>query len=369
MVTYAWYEAGNIARIDTPALLVYPDRIERNIQAAIRMAGGTNRLRPHVKTNKMAEVCSRMLRAGITRFKCATIAEAEMLAMLQAPDVLLAYQPVSPRIDRLIALVTTYPDTRFSCLLDNKLSAYCLDEACNEKQLTLDVYIDLNVGMDRTGVAPGQATDLAVSINSLPNLNLVGLHGYDGHIHDPEPEVRAKAAGTTYAIAKKVADEISGKIDYPLLLILGGSTTFPEHIKRDDCQGSPGTFVFWDEGYRRMLPGQPFEFAALVATRVISVIDDTHVCIDLGYKAVGAESPLPRVYFLNASEAQPVAHSEEHMVLTVPNSKEYPIGKVLYGVPHHICPTVALYDTAYVVENKQVTSQWKVTARNRCITI
>lgn len=140
MGTTAWYEAGNIAKIDTPALLVYPDRVERNIQAAIRMAGSANRLRPHVKTNKMAEVCRRMLQAGITRFKCATIAEAEMLAMLLAPDVLLAYQPVSSRIDRLITLVTTYPATRFSCLLDNHVSACCLDEACKEKQLILDVY-------------------------------------------------------------------------------------------------------------------------------------------------------------------------------------------------------------------------------------
>lgn len=223
--------------------------------------------------------------------------------------------------------------------------------------------------MNRTGIAPGLATDLAVRINSLPNLNLVGIHGYDGHIHDPEAEARSKAANTTYTIVKEVANEISGKTGSPLALILGGSPTFPDHIKREDCQGSPGTFVFWDEGYRRMLPGQPFEFAALVATRVISVIDDTHVCIDLGYKAVGAESPLPRVYFLNAPGAQPVSHSEEHMVLAVPNSKAYPIGKVLYGIPHHICPTVSLYDKACVVEHNQTTTQWQVTARNRSIII
>jgi D-serine deaminase-like pyridoxal phosphate-dependent protein len=93
------------------------------------------------------------------------------------------------------------------------------------------------------------------------------------------------------------------------------------------------------------------------------------ICVDLGNKSVASENPQPRVFFLNASDAIPVAHSEEHLVLKVPDSSIYIQGQVLYGVPWHICPSVALYDKAWIVENNQVTGFWKVIARNREITI
>ena len=93
----------------------------------------------------------------------------------------------------------------------------------------------------------------------------------------------------------------------------------------------------------------PFKVAALLITRVISVLDEHHVCVDLGYKAVASESPLPRVFFLNHPEAKPISQSEEHLVLEVPDSRLYPLGSVFYGIPVHICPTVALYDKAYVI--------------------
>lgn len=116
-----------------------------------------------------------------------------------------------------------------------------------------------------------------------------------------------------------------------------------------------------------MLQDLPFEYAALVISRVISIIDKHHICIDLGYKSVAAESPLPRVYFLNVPEAKPLAQSEEHFVLEVPDSCKYAIGDVFYGIPKHICPTVALYEKAYVIENGEVKTTWNVIARNRSI--
>lgn len=91
-----WYLINNIEQIDSPALAIYPDRVQENIDLAIGIARDKNKLRPHVKTNKMQEVCSMMLKSGITKYKCATIAEAEMLALAKAPDILLAYQPVGP---------------------------------------------------------------------------------------------------------------------------------------------------------------------------------------------------------------------------------------------------------------------------------
>lgn len=340
-----------------------------NIQRVIEIAGNTEKLRPHVKTNKTAEVCRMMLDAGIRKFKCATIAEAEMLGMEEAPDVLLAYQPVGPKVERLLRLVEKYPATRFSCLVDNEMNARFISEQCQRMSLKLDVFIDLNVGMNRTGINPADAPALIKTILGMERLRIAGLHGYDGHIHDTDLALRQQAADISFEMANRVYQEVRPWFAYPLVMVMGGTPTFPNHLHREHCECSPGTFVFWDWGYKHLLPDLPFLYAALVLTRVISIIDHTHICVDLGHKSVAAESPLPRVHFLNAPEAQPSAQSEEHLVLSVPDSTVYQIGDTLYGVPVHICPTVALYEKAHIVRAQQPAGQWRVIARDRAISI
>ena len=363
-----WYEVKNVGQIDSPALLVYPERVTANIQKTIELAeGDTEKLRPHVKTNKISEVCNLMLQAGITKYKCATIAEAEMLALIEAPDVLLAYQPVGPKVIRLLNLVKAYPKTNFSCLVDHADSATAIQMVCSGENLILDVFLDLNVGMNRTGILPEKAIELVNHICGLSNLRLAGFHGYDGHIHDKDLAKRQQAADLAFGKVQKVRQAVQPQFAYPLTVVMGGTPTFPLHVRRSDCECSPGTFVFWDWGYKQILADLPYEYAALVVSRMISVIDDTHICIDLGYKAVAAESPLPRVTFLNAPEAHPSAQSEEHLVLEVPDSSKYTLGDVFYSVPKHICPTVALYDKAYIIENGGMTKMWSVIARNRMI--
>ena len=364
----AWYQINNVERIDSPALLVYPNHVQENINLAIDIVeGNVERLRPHVKTNKIAEVCRMMMHSDITRFKCATIAEAEMLAIAGAPDVLLAYQPVGPKVLRLLNLQKAYPDTRFSCLVDNEVSAHELASACRNQETALHIYIDLNVGMNRTGIQPADATAFAEKLLKLKPLHLDGIHAYDGHIHDRDFEVRRKEALLSYATSKLVQEKLQSLTDDPLTLVIGGTPAFPIHAGQKDCECSPGTFIFWDWGYSQMVEEMSCEFAALVLTRVISIIDPHHICVDLGYKAVAAESPLPRVHFLNAPLALPVAHSEEHMVLEVADSGEFPIGTPLYGVPVHICPTVALHDKAYIITENQFQETWEVIARKRFI--
>lgn len=362
-----WYEINNIESIDSPALLVYPDRVEENIRRAIAIAGGVDTLRPHVKTNKMAEVCRMMMGQGIRKYKCATIAEAEMLGMVGAPDVLLAYQPVGPKIERLLKLVKAYPDTRFACLVDDEGIAETINGLCEAESVVLPVYIDINVGMNRTGIRPEEAPALIDKFLSLKHLRLAGLHAYDGQIHDTQPVCRQAAADVSFALADEVRCEVQPWFDYPLPIVMGGTPTFPMHLHRKHTECSPGTFVFWDWGYKQMLPDLPFEYAALVVSRVISIIDDRHICTDLGHKSVAAENPLPRVHFLNAPEAVPIGQSEEHLVLEVPDSSRYKPGDVLYGVPVHICPTVALYEKAVVIKNGEAVSSWSVIARNRYI--
>ena len=114
-----------------------------------------------------------------------------------------------------------------------------------------------------------------------------------------------------------------------------------------------------------MMPEEPFEAAALVLTRVISTVDHERICLDLGHKSLSADYPQPRVYFLNAPEALPLSHSEEHLVVKVADSSKYAVGELFYGVPQHICPTVALYERAIVVDGNNAVGEWSVTARDK----
>jgi D-serine deaminase-like pyridoxal phosphate-dependent protein len=364
-----WYEIKNIEAFDTPALVLYRERITKNIASAVKLVEDPVRLRPHVKTNKISEVCTLMLDAGISKFKCATIAEAEMLAMINAKDVLLAYQPVGAKVERFIALVKNYPATTFGCLVDSKTHANLLSEKCGWAGISIGVFIDINVGMNRTGIHPSDVFDLHVHIQSLPNIYVRGLHGYDGHIRDSNVDSRKEHSDECYGSVAEIAQKIKDAFDQDLVIVSGGSPTFPVHAARQNIECSPGTFVFWDGGYKNRFPDEPFDFAALVITRVISVISKTSICVDLGHKSVAAEMPFPRVYFLNAQGATEASQSEEHLVLTVEDSSLFNLGDVLYGVPVHICPTVALHETALVVENNEIVDEWNVIARKRKINI
>ena len=155
-----------------------------------------------------------------------------------------------------------------------------------------------------------------------------------------------------------------------MTIVIGGTPSYSVHSMRSNVECSPGTFIYWDKGYADILKEQQFSFAALVVSRVISKPAVDTICIDLGHKSIAAENPIAqRVHFLNGSNLTPIGHSEEHMVFKVADGRSYEVGDVLYGVPFHICPTVALHDRAAVVENNKITSYWNNVSRSRKITI
>ena len=364
-----WYQIKNIESLDSPALIIYKDRVQTNIQSLIKMKDVAH-LRPHVKTNKVAEVCKMMLDAGITKFKCATIAEAEMLAMINAPDVLLAYQPTPAKAKRLLSLIKKYPSTLFSCLIDDSENAENISKIFSEKNITLNVYIDLNVGQNRTGIKPQNAMQLFTECESLNGIDIIGLHAYDGQIRDTNVVERKRNADKAFESVIELANRIETSAQKKISIVAGGSPTFPVHAQRKNIECSPGTFVFWDYGYKTQFADEPFDYAALVVTRIISIVDEHTICTDLGHKSVGAENAIEkRVHFLNAENVEFIGQSEEHLVLKVNDSSAYKIGDVLYGVPYHICPTVALYERAVIVENNEAYDEWKVMARDRKINI
>jgi D-threonine aldolase len=362
-----WYRIDNIDEIDSPSLVVYPERVRANVRKAVSMVGVAARLRPHVKTHKSFDAARLQLAEGISRFKCATIAEAEMLAIAGAPDVLLAYQPVGPKIRRLLALTRKYRGTTFSCLIDDAAAAASIAQAFAAEPEPLGVFLDLNVGMNRTGVRPGpEALHLTLSASSMKGIRPVGLHAYDGHIDDREMMVRTQRCDESFASVLALRDEVHRRGIRPMVIVAGGSPSFPVHARRPEVECSPGTFIYWDKSYLDGLPEQDFHPAALVVARIVSRPSADVACLDLGHKSIAAEKEIGRrVFFLNAPTAVLLAQSEEHLLLRLDDAGRHPVGEVFYGLPFHICPTCALYERAITVTNNRADGEWTMAARDR----
>jgi D-serine deaminase-like pyridoxal phosphate-dependent protein len=366
----AWYSVANIADVPSPALLVYPDRAARNIRHAIDIAGDVRRLRPHLKTSKLPEIVRLHLDAGIARFKVATIAEAEMAARAGAPDVLLAYQPVGPNVERFVRLVQAFPATRFSAVVDDAATIAALSSAAVAAGVVLHLFVDLDGGMHRTGIAPGPAAvDLYRMLSTTPGVRAAGLHMYDGHVRGPDMDARRRASDEAFAQVRAMREALASAGLAVPSVVAGGTPTFPFHAAREGVECSPGTTVFWDAGYATTLPDLPFEPAIVLLTRVVSRPTPDRLCLDLGHKAVASENPHPRVTLFGLEDATAVGHSEEHLVLETARAGDFPVGTALYGVPWHVCPTVALHDRAVVVRDGRAAERWDVVARARTLTI
>jgi D-serine deaminase-like pyridoxal phosphate-dependent protein len=361
-----WFAVNNLDEVESPTLLIYPDRVEANIQRMIALAGSADRLRPHVKTHKLGQITTRQINAGITEFKAATLAEAQMCARAGAADVLLAYQPVGPNAPRFLDLIRAFPQTTFSCLLDDLGVGHRLSDLATAAGIKINILLDLDTGQHRTGLPPGEpAIELYHALCRLPGLNPLGLHAYDGHAHASDPAQREADCEATFAPVEKLRQELL-RLGLPVkIMVAGGTPTLPFHARRPEVQCSPGTCVLWDAGYQSKFPDLNFQFAALLLTRVISKPGPGKLCLDLGHKAVASENPPPRVQFLNLPEFRFIAHSEEHLVIETSEADRWRIGDALIGVPWHICPTVALHGEAVVVRGNQAVDRWRIHARDR----
>ncbi len=356
----------NEADAPSPALLIYPNRVERNLRRMISIARSPERLRPHLKTHKLPQIIALQVGLGLTKCKCATIAEVEMAAGAGATDILLAAQLVGPNVGRFIALQRAFPKVVFSTLVDDPDVLASLSRAAVLAKTIIDVLLDLDVGQHRTGIVPGPgAFELYQKIGSLPGLRPGGLHAYDGHLHQSSRPERAEACDEAFAGVAALRSELIRIGQIVPRVVCGGTPTFPIHANHEDVECSPGTCVLWDAGYDTKLPDLAFEPAAMLLTRVVSRPLTNRLCLDLGHKSVASEMPHPRVIFPDLPEARAVAHNEEHLVLETARAAEFPVGAVLYGIPWHICPTVALHDRVQVVKGGRITEEWTVAARAR----
>lgn len=358
--------------IITPCLIYYKDIIEQNIKEMISAAGGASRLWPHVKSHKMKKLVELQISMGITRFKCATIAEAQMAAESGASDVLVAYPLVGPNIYRFLELVKTYTGTRFWAIGDDMEQISLLNSAAGSQEIMVNFLVDVNMGTNRTGVAVGKLQAFYLDCCSLSWLSVQGFHCYDGNNGIGEYDAREKAVDEIDRTVFTVAADLE-KADCPCpILVMGGTPSFPCHARYRRVYLSPGTGVISDYGYASKYLDEPFIPAGLLMTRVVSHGAPGLFTLDLGYKGIASDPPGLRGRLLGDWHAQPLSQNEEHWIWKM--DEEYKdqrpsIGTVLYVIPTHICPTSALYPEALVALNRTIVDVWEVTARNRKLTI
>ena len=366
----SWYEISNPEDVSSPAILLYPARIEQNLQQMIATAGDVGRLRPHVKTHKLPQIIALKRKAGISKFKASTIAEAEMAAGAGAEDLLLAYQPVGPNIARLIELIRRFPQTRFSALVDDADNLARIGKAAAASGVVIELLVDLNIGMNRTGIAPGdEAAALYRSLCATPSLKAAGLHAYDGHLHSNDQQALSQAVESAFAPVWQLREQLlSDSLPVPAT-IASGSPTFALLARHDDVELGAGTTVLSDVHHEQDAPAHAFVPAAVLLSRVVSKPQPDLLCLDLGHKAVASEMPLPRVRLFGLEDAQALTHSEEHLVVRSARAAQYQVGDVVYGIPYHICPTMALHSEVWAAQDGRAVERWPVVARARRISV
>jgi D-serine deaminase-like pyridoxal phosphate-dependent protein len=266
-----------------------------------------------------------------------------------------------------------YPQVAFSCTADDAKQIAALGAAMQAAGKTCGVLLDLDTGLGRTGVLPGDAAaELYQQIAATKGLAPGGLHWYDGQHHQSDLAERRKAVLAGWERATAFRDQlVKAGLAVPRI-VAGGTGAFPIYAELLDptLELSPGTVVLHDAGYSRQFPDLAFTPAAMLLTRVISRPGPDRVTCDLGYKACASDPPAgKRLSFPDLPDAEEVLQNEEHLVLRTSRAAEFSPGDELWAIPRHICPTTAMHRSAYIVAGGRMVEEWEITARDRRLTI
>ena len=347
-----------VDRIDTPALVVDLDAMERNIARMADFARKHQVLwRPHAKLHKSAEIALQLQRAGAVGACVQKTAEAEALAEGGVRDITITNQVIAHpkllRVARLAAHLQTQGG-RLALAVDSAEGIQRLAEAMAQAapQARIDVLVEIDVGQGRCGVPPGApALALAQAVARLTQLRFAGLHAYHGRAqHLRSAAERREAIAAAVQAARHTRDLITAA-GLPVPLVTGSGTGTLVHEAASGVYGElqAGSFLFMDADYARneREPGQPaFEQALFVKTQVISV-NDRHAVCDAGHKSHAIDSGLPTVALQAPGHALRYANGgDEHGLLYAdgPQARLPALGDMLWLVPGHCDPTVNLHD-------------------------
>jgi len=357
-----------LERIFSPALVIHLDLVRANLQRMLAWTGSPARWRPHVKTTKTPVVFAELLAAGVRHFKCATLREARVLlecaraAGTEEIDLLVAYPLVGPALAALGPLADAHPRARLAVLCENP-------RAADEVPERLGIFVDLDPGMRRTGIPLAERAAVR-AVARAAGQRLRGLHHYEGHLHGPAEERRARCFAC-YGELLELSAELAREGLRVEELVTSGTPAFRHALEypgfaRADGPAhrvSPGTVVFHDLRSEEENPELGLVPAAVVLSRVVSHPAPDVVTSDAGSKSLAAEAGNPCALALGHPELEALKPSEEHLPWRVHGGHPPRRGDVLMLVPRHVCPTVNLAEEAVLVEGGRVRGTVSVRAR------
>ena len=362
-----------IDELDTPALLIDYDAMERNLTAMARHAAAQGiGLRPHVKTHKCPIIAKRQVELGAVGVCAAKVGEAEVMVDAGIENVLITSPVATPeKIRRIVALAARTPGLQM--LIDRAQNAQDFDEAAAAAGLTLRVLIGLDTGTRRTGIALGEpALDLARTVGRLHNLQLDGLQAYAGHLMHVEGHEsrRQRSVDTisrcleTRALLEREGFEIG-------VFTGGGTGTFDIDSGIEGMTDlQVGSYLFMDVQYRAIGDADSDVFDAfepslfVLATAISQPVAD-RITVDAGYKAF-ANEPKAKPEFRKLEGLEYYYGGDEHgIVAFTTDARPLQVGDKAQLLVSHCDPTVNLYDNYHIVQNGRVERLWPISARGR----
>jgi D-serine deaminase-like pyridoxal phosphate-dependent protein len=349
--------------IPTPALVVDVAAMQRNIdRMASFYAAGACKLRPHFKAHKTPAVARRQLAAGsCVGLTCATVGEAEIVVHERlATDILIANEILGPgKAERAARLAR---DADLTVAVDSQHALDDIARAATDAGVEVGVLVDVNVGLPRCGIAPGEpAVALARRAADTAGVRLRGLMGYEGHVVGIEDRAEraakcGKAMERLLSTARMVRDA-----GLPCDIVSGGGTGTYDITGRMDgiTEVQAGSYVLMDTAYAKL--DIPFELAFSVLGTVLSRPRPEQCAADNGHKACSVDHGNPGVKGVDGASV--LFLSDEHATIALPADSALAPGDRIELWPSHIDPTINLHDVMYALEGDQVVDVWPVAAR------
>jgi D-serine deaminase-like pyridoxal phosphate-dependent protein len=337
-----------LEEVQTPALILNLDAAERNLRRmAAECASANIALRPHTKTHKSPWLAARQIQLGAVGVCTAKVGEAEVMARAGIGDILITTEPIPSNIHRVLSLASM---AKVTVVADSAELVDELSRKTSARRFEISVLVDVNVGQDRTGSAPGDAAlQLARVIADARGLRFAGLQGYEGHCqHIRDYEERRSRAFECYdrlAMTRELI--LSHDIPVPCITTAGTGTyqMAIEHGTATEVQ--PGSYVAMDCDYSSVQRTE-FENALFILTSVISTNRPDLQIIDAGKKAVSTDAGLPIVK--DQPEARYQAAGDEHgKILGMPRMMA--LGDQVLLIPSHCDTTINLYDQYVLIRD------------------